>query len=287
MRKIVALYCFFLAGLSLQAQILEVGVGAGVSTYWGDLNSDDFSANINENSGLALQLHGKYIPNRFFGFRGNFLIGRVAGSDAFATKDWQVLRNLSFRSNIIDLSVRGELYVFGYQPFDPEFIFTPVVSLGVGMTFFNPETNYQGQWIPLQPLGTEGQGAAGFGPLYSKNAVNIPFGAGVIFKLTKSLRMQLEIIAHRTFTDYLDDVSGQYVNAELLSSTNGSLAGILSDRTPEITGLPSNRVTGSIRGGADKNDYFFSGMVTISYTISDNGLSGRRSNYRSHCPSFK
>ena len=69
----------------------------------------------------------------------------------------------------------------------------------------------------------------------------------------------------KTFTDYLDDVSGKYPSYASLPGGSGGLAGALSDRSGEVgekIGKP-----GYQRGQSPKKDDYFFGGISISYTI--------------------
>ena len=101
--------------------------------------------------------------------------------------------------------------------------------------------------------------------------------------------ISFEVIARRTFTDYIDDISGTYVNYNELASINGEMAAILSDRTPEYLGInePLNRSTGEKRGGESVKDWFFTAMVSFGFNLTDyESLTTRKSRYKSNCPKF-
>ena len=92
----------------------------------------------------------------------------------------------------------------------------------------------------------------------------------------------------KTFTDYLDDVSGSYVNYHELERENGQLAAELANRTGEYFGSdPVILPTGTQRGNEQADDWYFMGGVTISYNLigSNNGL-GRGSRNGFGCPRF-
>ena len=94
-------------------------------------------------------------------------------------------------------------------------------TLGVGTN--NP-------WVELQPLGTEGQGSLSHpekGDLYPLSQVVVPLGIGVKLSLGEKFSLIAEYGIRKTFTDYLDDVSGVYANPDELSSLSADLA----DRT--------------------------------------------------------
>ena len=52
----------------------------------------------------------------------------------------------------------------------------------------------------------------GFSERYRLTEVAIPMGLGVKYRLTERFILGLDAGLRKTFTDYLDDVSGTYVN---------------------------------------------------------------------------
>lgn len=45
---------------------------------------------------------------------------------------------------------------------------------------------------------------------YPNTVLNIPVGAGLRFRFSELLALHLDYTLHYTFTDYLDDISGDY-----------------------------------------------------------------------------
>ncbi len=282
------LFLMFL-NASLNAQVLQAGFAIGKSVYWGDLNAPEFSSNLNHNGGLAVQVFGKYNYKRQAGLKVGLLVGKLQGNDKFSSLDWQVERNLSFKSKLYELSVTGEYYIFGFDPTTTEKPFSPYVTAGVALMYFDPTADYLGTTYRLQPLGTEGQGNPGFGKKYNNAVVSLPFGAGAVIKLSRNLDFNFDIVARRAFTDFIDDISGNYVNYNELKALNGETAAILSDRAPEYFGLsePLQRPTGEQRGGKFVADWYFTAMAGVAFFISDpDNAYKKKSRYRSSCPKF-
>lgn len=267
----------------------ELGFGAGVSSYWGDLNSESFSDNFT-NMNVAGNLHMRYNFGNFAA-RGLLTIGKLEGSDKNSLDEGRLMRNLSFFTPITELSMLGEWNIFGFDPTDNESVFTPFVALGAGVLKFDPRTEYEGQTVHLQPLGTEGQGIAGNPGRYSLTQLVIPMGGGVKFRLTRNLIGSVEMIGRATFTDYIDDVSTTYASYEDLLTNNGALSANVAQRVDEFLGLPEGSnaefTNGTKRGGADVNDYYFTVMINLSYNLGRKlVLGGRSSKKGASCPKF-
>ncbi len=278
MKNFLQILAFALLPLAISAQHLEVGILLGGANYIGDLSNNSSNLYLKETKPAA-GLFVRQNFNHLFTARLGFNWARVAGQDANVRNDDFVRnRNLSFRSNILEFALIGEFNILGYQPYGLARPFSPYLFVGVAGSKFNPQTRYLGNWEQLQPLGTEGQGMAGFDEPYKRFAFAIPFGVGVKYALTDRINLGLELGARPTFTDYLDDVSGAYVSYPELLAGNGLLAAALGNRTGERTenGEPVILPTGTQRGDSAKKDWYFILGVTASYNFLDNGLMGSR-----------
>jgi hypothetical protein len=128
---------------------------------------------------------------------------------------------------------------------------TPYAFIGISAFLHNPQAQAPakdlegnalpeaGKWVDLKPLGTEGQNAdlqpgdANYGIKdYKKLQVAIPFGIGVRFKLNEILDFSVETGFRYLFTDYIDDVSQNYVDLGVFKTNE--LAKAMSYRSNEI-----------------------------------------------------
>lgn len=260
------------------AQHLEAGILLGGANYIGDLSNNSSNLYLKETKFAA----GAFVRQNFndlFAVKLGFNWARISGQDANVRNDAFIHdRNLSFRSSLLEFSLVGDWNILGYQPYALSRPFSPYIFAGIAGTKFNPKARYQGNWEELQPLGTEGQGMEGFDEPYKRFAFAIPFGIGVKYALTDRINLGLELGARPTFTDYLDDVSGDYVSYPELLAGNGQLAANLGNRTGELTenGEPVIVETGTQRGDNAKKDWYFIAGITVSYNFLDNGLMGGR-----------
>lgn len=287
MKKLLFILLISTLGISgLKAQYLEYGFGIGGAAYWGDLNAPDFGSNMS-NSNLAVQAMAKLNFSRYVAIKANLLYGKLSGDDANSFLEWQKQRNLNFNSPLIELTLLGELHLFGYN-FGEENPLSPYIAVGVGGFYFNPKTQYQGVTHELQPLGTEGQGMSGFPSKYNRMSIAIPFGAGVKFKVNDRVNFSIDILARRTFTDYIDDVSTTYVSYDELAAGNGELAANLGNRIGEYLGQaePVFVETGAQRGGSNVKDYYFTGMFTLTFKLNKNVQLFGSHKHRTDCPKF-
>ena len=131
----------------------------------------------------------------------------------------------------------------------------------------DPQALLDDTWYRLQPLGTEGQGTSARpdSEPYKVDQLAIPFGAGLKFNFGR-IDMQVEWGLRRTYTDYIDDVSGTYVDNDLLAFENGPLAALLADPSGiEAIGLSN---TGHARGDVNTRDWYQYTGLSITYIIS-------------------
>ncbi len=269
------------------AQYTEVGLGLGQSVYWGDLNAPTFNTNL-QNASLAGQIYLRYNHTPQLSFRAGLMLATLKGDDRNSPVEWQQERNLRFTNVLTEFSLHAEYYLFGID-YNEGKMFSPYLTAGAVLFRHNPKTDFQGETVALQPLGTEGQGMAGFDPKYSLINGGVSFGGGAKVALSQNLSVNIAILAKRTFTDYLDDVSTTYVNHNELVAGNGVLAASLANRTAEALGLsePIQLETGAKRGGSDVMDYYLTFMVSVNYYLKPtNRFSKRGRISTSNCPTF-
>jgi hypothetical protein len=254
MPKFVIFILFVFISYHLQAQqTWEVGGSVGGAGYIGDLNPN----NPVKISGLSTGVFVKRNFNGYLSAKVNFAYGKIAAADSTSSSQQFRNRNLSFKDPIKELSIIGEFNFMNYIPAAGPNRYTPFIYAGIGLAAFNPTTVYQGQTYSLRPLETEGQDKP-----YGKKTLVIPYGVGFKYNISGKWTIATDIGYRSTFTDYLDDVSGVYVDPSVLKS-NAAIA--LADRSGEV-GKPTNS-PGSQRGDFKPRDtYFFVGF-TLSFTF--------------------
>lgn len=245
----------------------------GTSNYQGDLTPEGISNFGRTNVTGAIFL--RILHSDFFNTRLNLQYGIVEAHDADGGPG-RVARNLSFRSNIWEAALIEEVNLIGYHPGGGKRFFSPYLMGGVAIFHFNPTTQYLGQRVELQPLGTEGQGIPGFSGQYSLFQVAIPIGGGVKLALGKDATLSIEVGGRKLFTDYLDDVSGPYADSRVLLEYNGPLAAALGNRMGEYYNSDPINSPGAPRGNPKFLDWYFFSTVSMSFLLDGDGsLFGR------------
>lgn len=308
-----------------QKKYNTIGLSLSALNYFGDLSPKpgSFSTDISfTRPAVGLSFTHRFGPR--YAVKGNLMFGTLRGSDSESAdpndvnSKFRYVRNLSFRNNIQELSVVG---VFDLYKNESTYISrvkgTPYGFLGLAVFHHNPQakapaTDLNGQplaeageWVNLRPLGTEGQ-HANLDPTdvnsgikqYSAVQIAIPFGAGVRFRINEVIDFEAEIGFRYLFTDYIDDVSQNYVD---LSKLDGELARAMSYRSGELTPpistgvdelIANTHVASSgytvvsgygaehpdnVRGNKDNKDIFMVTTFRLTYII---GKSFHRAKFR-------
>ncbi len=242
------------------AQFDEFGTFLGISTYSGDLTERaieplemNFAAGIYVRKKLA-----KRLGLKVYGYRGI-----ISGDDAHSTVESRLwVRNLRFESELYEV---GGLLEFSLFSFESDFYKgSPYLFLGVSAFYFTPHTSLNDRTYDLHKFKTEGIEYSVFQPA-------IPFGAGMKLNINNNGSLGLEFGFRKTFTDYLDDVSGAYPDLSKSTTTadgGKSLQAQLSYRVPEvIPNAPTFPQPGQQRGNPDKNDWFFFFGISLGVYI--------------------
>ncbi|MCP4441568.1 MAG: hypothetical protein GY810_21890 [Aureispira sp.] len=258
MKNYILILFLVLGACRIQAQYHEAGIFMGISNYWGDLTPPkQFFLETHFAVGLAYQFN---ITPRF-SVRSNIIWGQISGDDRHSDEgSGRKQRNLDFLSDIWEFSALFNANILPFHPERGSRPITPYGFLGISLFHFNPTTMYKSERIALQPLGTEGQGITGYPDKYARWQVSIPFGLGIKFSLSSHFNLMIEGGMRKTFTDYLDDVSGDYVALDVIKNGNGDLAATLSNRTYDADGKQIEQV-GVPRGHAGKDWYTFVGVI--------------------------
>jgi len=273
MRKLLLLAIIGLSTTSLFAQQSikqegEFGIGLGGAHYFGDLNT---RAKLNRPKLSASIFFRKNFGN-YIAARVNVSYARLGYSDVYNTHNATMqTRNLSFNTNVWELALQGDFNFFRFMPGEPEYSFTPYITLGVGVFSYDPFAYLKGEKVFLRPLGTEGQGSSLYPDRqqYSSTAISVPFGVGVKYALNERINIGFEILHRFTNTDYLDDVSKTYVDAAAVFPPNPdgspSAGFLLHDRSYEV-GEPIG-IPGRQRGNDRQKDQFVTAQFHVTFNL--------------------
>ncbi|RMG86490.1 MAG: hypothetical protein D6714_04165 [Bacteroidetes bacterium] len=242
----------------MQAQFDEIGTFIGISTYSGDLTERRLEP-LEFNP--AMGVYVRRTLSKKVSLKVNLYRGVISGDDARSSVEsglWR--RNLSFRSELYELGVLFE-YAF-LSPDDDFFYSTPYVFGGISAFYFNPQTALDGKIYDLRVYRTEGVA-------YSPFQAAIPFGAGFKMVVNQRGSLGLEVGLRKTFTDYLDDVSGTYAADLIMADRRNAVRTRLAYRAPEILpDAPPLPPPGQQRGNPEKDDWYFFFGLTLGLRLS-------------------
>jgi len=250
-----------LLGHGAFSQIHEFGLFGGVADEFGSLNNVASFKQVKPAVSAFYRYNLKYRG----AWRNSISFGQTQFNDNSVKDAWNQQRNLSFRSNIIEVSSMIEFNFFKYDKDSKKHWFTPYIATGLAIFFFNPQAQYNGQWYYLQPLGTEGETDPSYSGVkpYHLYSFAIPLVGGFKFSFARFWNVAIEAGLRQTFTKYLDDASGKYPSYVDLPGGSGGLAAALSNRS---AGGADGAEIGFQRGLGSFDKYLFMG-ITISYTI--------------------
>ncbi len=269
----------------------RIGAHSGIMSYYGDLSSQYFETNrqtLKLTKNLDFLTHGISIEKSFspvWSFRLSGSYGQFIAEDRsinfkneLLTDDENSRRALNVKTNIIDGGLMLTRY-FGKKTF-----ISPYITLGAGYTFF--ETNadlfdangkqyhyWSDQTVrdiaedapdafnaneierdydyetALNGLLTEGVD-------YETQTFSFPVGIGLKFRLSSRLNLNLETVSRYTLTDYLDDVSGTYLET-------------YDNALQQHAAVPGERLAGNYRGREDDklNDIYSYSSISLHYNF--------------------
>ena len=287
MKRILIL--FLLLPALLEAQTWkryrkEISIGVGVTNFLGDLGgANQKGTHVFKDIEFSttrpdISASFRYYLSPNFSAKAGIYYGLVSGNDRLTGQPSRTYRNLSFKSNIWELSAQAELsgltvYREGHR-YDikrahgyKNVLFQCYGFLGVGVFHFNPKGYYKGRWYNLQELGTEGQGLPGEVDKYKRVGLCIPIGAGFRYGISRNLNVGVEYGIRKTFTDYIDDVSGVYYDKETIRSNSGDAAAYFADPSTGVN--PNWTAAGEDRGHPNYKDSYMFMFVTLNYRIAD------------------
>lgn len=237
----------------------SMGISLNAMNYYGDLapRPSRLSTDISfTRPAIGMSFSHRFGPR--YTIMANFMYGTLTGSDAESADQndadngrYRYYRNLSFRNRIKEFSTVAVFDLFENQAtYISRVRWTPYAYAGVAVFHHNPQAiapatdlngnplPEAGQYVDLRPLGTEGQYSElketdvnyGLKP-YKLIQLAIPFGLGMRFRLNEVMDFSVEIGFRYLFTDYVDDVSNNYVDLGVFG--NNELARAMSYRSNE------------------------------------------------------
>ena len=287
-RKVIFITALFIAAYSAEAQrwmresSLDFGLMVGGSNYTGELTNYKFFEP--KSTHFAAGLLTRYNVGQRLTFKLAATRGSISGDDQwYSDIEENRLRNLHFKSILWDFSggvdVKLRMIDRGKQRG-----FVPYFTTGISVFKFNPQAQFfydvnsphntgvngyqnltgrDGEWVNLQALSTEGQQTAQYNDLkrYSLTQLAVPVGLGLKCYMNKHWILALEYTVRKTFTDYLDDVSGKYAEPFYIESQYGPIASAMADPSSPL------HEPGTLRGNPKNKDWYSIFGLSLSYRL--------------------
>ncbi len=172
------LICALRSGAQETSYKFDLGAGAGMSGYLGDVNQ----TNMLRNPGFAAQAGFRYIIDSRWALRTAFTTEGLRGNSAQFSNKFPGLQDYKFSSTAYGLDFRGEFNFLPYgmgETFKRLKRWTPYIAVGVGGALSTCDGNVNGSFI-------------------------IPMAVGFKFKLRERLNLTAEFAMTKTFGDKLD-----------------------------------------------------------------------------------
>lgn len=176
--------CFFLMVANVQAQKIEIGAGVGGFNYRGDISPTFRFRFFRPGASLFF----RYNPNQALSLRAELAGGFIGADDKHSKDPFQQVRNMSFRTTIIEGSAVAEYNFLNFQDRRFAVNWSPYVFGGIGYTRFDPNTQ----------TGS-----------YKTSGLVLPYGVGIKYQIRRPWNIGLEYGTRKTFTDYLDNLGGE------------------------------------------------------------------------------
>ena len=290
-KRVITLFCLLVLSISTYSQSrarnrYEWIAGTGPTNFLGELGGADhigthFLRDYDLNSTrFVLDAGVRYKNGPYFGYKGTLSFAILSGSDALTYDYARHNRNLSFWSPLVELSGQVEFYflreksgsmykISGLTFKKKKRTITAYVFTGLGAFYFSPHASLNGTSYSLRKLHTEGQGLPGGPKQYSNFNFCIPVGIGVRKMINKKWSIGAELSFRKTFTDYLDDVSGTYYDKAKLTAAYGATSAALSD--PSLGDIKGATNTSFQRGDPKFKDAYMFLTFNVGYKFPRRG----------------
>lgn len=273
------LIIFIFSAFVSYAQPVRLHIMGGFANYSGDIQQHGFTI---EQAKGALTLGGTFTITDKLSVRGDYSFAQLAANDNRNIKRALVARNLNFRTNINELSLLGEYDILNLYKHK----LSPYLFGGVGIFHFNPFSfDGSGNRVYLADLGTEGQGIISGKKEYKRLQVHFPLGAGIKYALSEDVHVGFEMGMRVLQTDYLDDVSTEYVDQDVLLAARGQQAVDFAFRGDELKINPTSYPpAGTIRGNSKVKDFYYFGLFRIGFRMNWFDAGDNSRSKRLNCP---
>lgn len=260
----------------------ELVYGAGAGNFLGELGgADQVGTNFLADFEPALTRPVLHIGARYkvlerLSAKSGFYFGWLAGDDQFTLDVYRNYRNIKVRTwlvewnNQIEYSITKEKIGHRYNLRRVRGLKNLKINIyaftGINAFLYIPQGQYNGTYVNLRSIGTEGQGKIETRQKYSLISASIPIGFGFKYSLSRYYSVGFEYGVRKTFTDYLDDTSTTYADSEYFDT---DMEKFFADPSPKED-FPARTTwtgAGAQRGDPTDKDLYMFAVISVSYKL--------------------
>ncbi len=273
----------------------SIGMHVGLADLWGDIGTKSMVTHYTNNKyfdkvAVIGGLFGRYSIHPCLAVRLQASYGTLYATDKWNTSNAtsatlvgdDAYQRYIRAQNVKDYIFEGTvLFELNFMRFNPESHNAskkgqPFLALGFTYFHFNPYSTVgnSSAWVPIHDLHLEGQGwGDGYPKQYSLWQPAIPIAFGYKWDLSPHINFGIEYMYRYTFTDYLDGVSGKYVDPseyqKHMSASDAVIAQQVADKGYYL-GLGPKNTAANMRGNPSTKDAYSTITFTLAYKINTN-----------------
>lgn len=236
----------------------EYGVVLGASNYYGDLSQGQNIKHFHPSAGV----YQRYNLSDYFAWRNQFSYLFASGTTD-GNKNYEI-QDLNFQTAIYEFSsmLSFDFHRFGTNINNQKS--TPYALIGIGVFRFDPK-RLDAENISLYASNTGMRSHN-----YSRIQMSVPVGIGYKYKISHKRHqgawiIGVEALWRKTFTDYLDDVTGRYPDFKDMKDKYGEQSAQYSQ--PQVLNGLNPFPKGTFRGDEHLNDWYYFLGINLSYRI--------------------
>jgi hypothetical protein len=195
----------------LYAQKFDAGAFAGMSSYFGDLNTDKIFNKVYPAAGAV----ARFNHNHRLSTRINATYSILRGSDRNSSQPYSNILDdtnypsvyYEFETSMVEFSLQSEFHILPFWQEDMLKTWTPYLFAGAGGMYFSPNP------MKFSEVGSlrDQTGGVHWHPDDDPGYLNLALvgfaGLGVKYRFSRNLTASVEFGMRITSTDYLDEVS--------------------------------------------------------------------------------
>jgi hypothetical protein len=270
----------------------SIGLQCGLSDLWGNVGTQSpiqhyTNSKYFDKVAFMGGMFGRYTIHPAFALRGMINYGTIYATDAWnydlaktnTTQGQDAYQRYARAQDAKDIMFEGSLLMeISPKRINPESRGAhkrgqPYLCLGITYFHFTPYSTVAASptWVKTYDLDLEGQGwGAGYPPAYKLWQFAIPLAIGYRWDLGEHLNLGLEWMWRKTFTSYLDGVSGPYIGASEFKAHLNPQQALLAEQVEDkgfYTGLSLPNTPGNLRGNAGFKDSYSTLSIVFYYKV--------------------